>query len=218
MNKIYKDIITIANKYKADKVILFGSRARGDNRERSDIDIAVYGIAEDLQAKFNFDIDDINTLLDFDIVHINTKTSKELLDNIEKEGVTLMNKFDIKFSNFKNAIQRLKEAVTEYSNTNSLVVRDGVIQRFEFTTELAWKTLREYLLDQGYNDINSPKSVMKTAYSDKLINNEEYWIMLLNDRNVTSHIYNEEDANAVYKRIVDIYIDLFDELFNILNK
>lgn len=218
MNKIYKDIITIANKYKADKVILFGSRARGDNRERSDIDIAVYGIAEDLQAKFNFDIDDINTLLDFDIVHINTKTSKELLDNIEKEGVTLMNKFDIKFSNFKNAIQRLKEAVTEYSNTNSLVVRDGVIQRFEFTTDLAWKTLREYLLDQGYNDINSPKSVMKTAYSDKLINNEEYWIMLLNDRNVTSHIYNEEDANAVYKRIVDIYIDLFDELFNILNK
>ncbi len=218
MNKIYKDIVTIANKYKADKVVLFGSRARGDNRERSDIDIAVYGVSEALQAKFNFDIDDIDTLLDFDIVHINAKTSKELLDNIEKEGVIIMNKFDTKFSNFKNAIQRLKEAVTEYNNTNSLVVRDGAIQRFEFTTELAWKTLREYLLDQGYNDINSPKSVMKTAYSDKLINNEEHWIMLLNDRNVTSHIYNEEDANAVYTRIVDIYIDLFDELLNILNK
>lgn len=59
------------------------------------------------------------------------------------------------------------EAIVDYDQMGLDSIRDGVIQRFEFCVELAWKTLREYLLDQGYTEINSPKSVMKQAFADR---------------------------------------------------
>ena len=76
-------------------------------------------------------------------------------------------------------------------------MRDGTIQRFEFTTELAWKTVREYLLNEGMTDINTPKSVMKEAFAAGVIDDEQGWLQILNDRNGTSHIYDESRADAV---------------------
>ena len=96
-------------------------------------------------------------------------------------------------------------------------MRDGVIQRFEFCTELTWKTLREYLLDQGYTEINSPKSVMRQAYADRLINDEQSWIGLLNDRNLTSHLYDEDTAVEIYNRISGIYVNMFDQICTVLS-
>ena len=102
-----------------------------------------------------------------------------------------MDKFEIKLNNYRNALARLHEAIKESKSTESLTVRDGVIQRFEFTSELAWKTIREYLLSQEVTDINSPKRVMIEAYNNELITDEEGWIQVLHDRNSTSHIYDE---------------------------
>lgn len=85
--EIRDEIIIWAKKCKLHKVILFGSRARGDNRERSDIDIAVSGgnIAE-----FSTGIDEeINTLLMFDVVNLDGAVQQELLQSIEKEGIVL---------------------------------------------------------------------------------------------------------------------------------
>ena len=93
-------------------------------------------------------------------------------------------------------------------------MRDGVIKRFEFCTELAWKTVREYLIDQGYNDINSPKSVMKTAFSDGLISDSDTWIGIIKSRNITSHLYNEELAENIYTEITESYINVFHELLD----
>lgn len=70
MEKIYAQIAALAEKYQAEKIILFGSRARGDNQERSDIDLAVYGILQENHASFWADIDELPTLLKFDLVHI----------------------------------------------------------------------------------------------------------------------------------------------------
>ncbi|MBQ5906265.1 MAG: nucleotidyltransferase domain-containing protein, partial [Clostridia bacterium] len=67
MKKIFKDIIAVGQKHSADKIILFGSRARGDHREKSDIDIAVYGIPKEKHFAFSQDIGNIPTLLQFDI-------------------------------------------------------------------------------------------------------------------------------------------------------
>ena len=75
-----------------------------------------------------------------------------------------MSKFETKLTNFSNALERLKEAIEEFEKDNSSnVIRDGVIQRFEFTYELAWKTTKEYLEDIGIVDKNSPKAVIKEA-------------------------------------------------------
>ncbi len=212
MQKIYTAIAKIGKKYQAEKIVLFGSRARGDHRERSDIDIAVYGISKDKQAAFRMDIEDLPTLLDFDIVFVSDDTNTALLENIKKDGITLMRKKDEKYEKYVNAVHRLEEAINDYQTVALDSVRDGVIQRFEFCTELAWKTLREYLLEQGYSEINSPKSVMKTAFADGLLNDEQGWLDILNSRNITSHIYDENTAAAVFQNICTVYLPLFKDL------
>ena len=97
-------------------------------------------------------------------------------------------------------------------------IRDGVIQRFEFCVELAWKTLREYLLDQGYTEINSPKSVMKQAFADGILDHEDGWLQLLDARNETSHIYDEATATTVFGNIRTIYVPLLKDLIQKLGE
>lgn len=123
-----------------------------------------------------------------------------------------MDKFQTKLNIYQNALARLHESIEESKTSESLTVRDGVIQRFEFTSELAWKTVREYLLTHEVSDINTPKNVMKAAFAADIITDEEGWLTILRDRNSTAHIYDEEDAAAVYERITLSHIVLFDEL------
>lgn len=213
MQGLYKQISQLGHRFQATKIVLFGSRARGDHRDRSDIDIAVYGMPNNNQAIFTDEIRNLPTLLDFDIVFISAKTSVALVDNIEKDGIIIMSKLNDKRTHFTQAVGRLKEAIQDYENHPLATIRDGVIQRFEFCTELAWKTTREYLIEQGYTEINSPKSVMKQAYADHLIEDETSWLELLNDRNITSHLYDEESAQEIFENIKDKYVSLFDRLY-----
>ena len=212
MKKVYNGIAKIGNKLCADKVVLFGSRARGDNRERSDIDIAVYGLPDENRALFRSEIEELPTLLDFDIVFVTPDTDKALLKNIEKDGVILMSKREEKYEKFISAVSRLEEAISDYEQVKLDSVRDGAIQRFEFCTELAWKTVREYLIEQGYADINSPKAVMKTAFSDGLLDSEQGWLDILESRNITSHVYDEKTAEEIFDSIKNTYINLFKDL------
>lgn len=214
MKEIYKQIAHLGKRYKASKIVLFGSRARGDCQDRSDVDIAVYGIPGENRAAFTDEISKIQTLLEFDIVFIHSKTSRALLDNIEKDGIVLMSKFNDKRAHFADAVNRLKESILDYESHPLTSVRDGVIQRFEFCTELAWKTTREYLIVQGYTEINSPKSVMKQAYADRLIDDEDLWLAILNDRNITSHLYDEESAQEIFENIKNKYVMAFDRLLD----
>ncbi|HHY05496.1 MAG TPA: nucleotidyltransferase [Clostridia bacterium] len=130
-----------------------------------------------------------------------------------------MSKIKIKLSNFKKALQRLKEAAEQFKQDNANdVIRDGVIQRFEFTYELAWKTTKDYLESIGIVDKNSPRAVFKEAYAQKLIMNEENWLLMLKDGNLTSHVYKEEIAEEITKRIINIYIREFDDLLSKLQE
>ncbi|TGE37151.1 nucleotidyltransferase [Desulfosporosinus fructosivorans] len=130
-----------------------------------------------------------------------------------------MSKLETKLINFENALQRLKEADKEFNRQGvSDVVRDGVIQRFEFTYELAWKTTKVFLEDSGIIDINSPKAVIKEAYAQKLISDEKTWLLMLNDRNMTSHLYREEIAVEIAERISGFYITEFVLLLKELQK
>lgn len=124
-----------------------------------------------------------------------------------------MTRLKNKLFNFSKALQRLKEAAEVFKQKDTGdVIRDGLIQRFEFTYELSWKTTKEYLEDIGIVDKNSPKVIFREAYSQKLIENEENWLLMLNDRNQTSHVYQEKMAEEIAGRIVDIYIKEFELL------
>jgi len=79
----------LAEVHNAKRLVLFGSRARGDNKPRSDIDLAVYGMPEQERAGFWLDAEELPTLLKFDIVHIMPGMDPKFIQNIEKDGVTL---------------------------------------------------------------------------------------------------------------------------------
>jgi nucleotidyltransferase substrate binding protein (TIGR01987 family) len=83
---------------------------------------------------------------------------------------------------------------------------DSCIQRFEFTFEALWKTLKVVLLEKEGIEANSPKSVLNAAYKQRLINNEEIWLAMLEDRNHTSHTYDEETADHIYENVKNIYL------------
>lgn len=88
--RVEDDIIRIAKKNGIEKVILFGSRARGDNKERSDIDLAVSG---GNVLDFSYDVEEnVRTLLMFDVVALGRNISQELRDEIERDGVVLYEK------------------------------------------------------------------------------------------------------------------------------
>ena len=221
MDKVLSEIknIAIADK-RISKVILFGSRARGDNTPQSDYDIAVFSDMDAyMQSEFSERIDNIKTLNKIDIVFIKERhIDTELYKNISAEGKIIMDRFVIKLNNYKNALARLHESIIDSDKYENLTFRDGVIQRFEFTAELAWKTTREYLINEGITDINSPKSVMRGAYAAGLIKDEGGWLRILDDRNSTSHIYDEDDAAEIYERIKTAHIKLFDDLLEKLDK
>ena len=215
MEKLFEQVKKCASNYpNIYKIVLFGSRARGDYRPNSDIDLAIFSrsISNLEVANFTNEIEDLDTLLKFDIVLMTPDTDPRLLENVKQEGVVLMELLSNKVENLRKAVERLSEGILELQANQSSIVRDGVIQRFEFTTELAWKATREYLMDQGFVDINSPKSVMKEAFSYGLITDDKIWIQLLNDRNLTSHIYKEEIADEICERIIKTYFQEFKAL------
>ena len=90
-------------------------------------------------------------------------------------------------------------------NNNDELIRDGVIQRFEYTIDLAWKFLQRYLkvdLQIDESSIRSKKDIFREAARLKLIDDAESWIAHYEARNSTSHEYNQEVAKAVYSQIL----------------
>lgn len=112
-----------------------------------------------------------------------------------------------KCENYLSAVSRLSEALDEYAaHPDSTVIRDGVIQRFEFTFELAWKSLRAYMEDQGAApDAVFSKQVFKAAYAAGLIDDAQVWLDMLSSRNVTSHVYDDDQAAQVAADIAARY-------------
>lgn len=203
--------IIAAAKQHAQRVVLYGSRARGDHKPGSDMDIAFFGSD---RGFFNFEgcMEDLPTLMEYDLVHVTEKTSKPFADNIKKDGIVLMDASATKIMQLNNAVARLEEAVAEYRQTGSKTVRDGAIQRFEFCAELAWKATQDYMEAQGYLDVHSPKAVMRKAFAEGIITDEAGWLSLLGARNQTSHLYDDEVADKVYNGIETQFLPLLRAL------
>lgn len=110
---------------------------------------------------------------------------------------------------YDNALQRLKDALHEDLKKGSIVI-DGIIQRFEFTFELAWKLAKATLAHQGVES-NTPRAAIKEAYKAGLIKDGEGWIDMLEDRNKTSHIYDENEARRIYQKIKENHFELLEQ-------
>ena len=91
-----------------------------------------------------------------------------------------------------NALDRFGEALAHPDPDE--IVMDGTIQRFEFTFELFWKTLRRFLQREGI-DTTSPKNTLRHAYRRGLLDQEQLWLDMLEDRNRSSHVYNDRNGS-----------------------
>lgn len=115
-----------------------------------------------------------------------------------------------RFSNLKKAFLKLKEAVDQ--EPLSELENEGLIHRFEYTYELAWKTLQDLLEEKGYLDIKGPAPVIRQAFQDGYIADGDGWMRLKKSRENTSHTYNKEIAEEIVEQIISFYFFLFEDL------
>ena len=90
-----------------------------------------------------------------------------------------------RFKNFEKALNLYSEAV---SPRLSRLEEEGLIQRFEYTFELAWKCLQDLLQERGYDNVRGPRPVIEQAFQDGLITNGPMWLMMLKARNESTHL------------------------------
>ena len=117
-----------------------------------------------------------------------------------------------RFQNYKKALVTIKNAV-ELANTRQLsdLEKQGFIQGFEFTFELSWNVMKDYLEEQGITGIIGSKNAFRHAFNKGLIEDGEVWMKMLKDRNLASHVYDEETAEGLFVNIKDIYYSQFNK-------
>ena len=115
-----------------------------------------------------------------------------------------------RFQNFEKSLHYLDEAMKIINP--DIVQKAGLIQFFEMSFELAWNTLKDYLEEQGFIDVKSPRAAIKKAFETGLITDGHTWLKALENRNLTSHTYDENTANQVVELIRNNYYSLLASL------
>lgn len=205
-DEVIQEIRELAEKYNVQKVILFGSRARGDFKRTSDIDLAVSG--GDF-CRFALDVEEeTQTLLEFDIVDLDGTVQEELLESIRKEGYYMK-----KYENFCSSLKNMKE-IYNYTEPYDNVVLTGLVGLYEICFEQSWKMMKEILELHGFEEgaTRSPKIILKTAFKAGMIKDEELWLQGLQARNNVTHSYNQNIALGIVKDAKEKFYDMFVEL------
>ncbi|MCT4593805.1 MAG: nucleotidyltransferase substrate binding protein [Anaeromicrobium sp.] len=121
-----------------------------------------------------------------------------------------------RFENFNRAYKQLHAAIIDF-NKLSILEKEGLIQRFEYTFELAWKTLKDYLESQEV-EVKFPREVIKAAFHYGLIEDGEVWMDMLEKINLLAHTYDEERFNFAITKIKEEYYKAIYEVYNLLGE
>ncbi len=116
-----------------------------------------------------------------------------------------------RLNNYDNAFRQLKAAVLLAAERKlSDLEKQGLIQAFEVTHELAWNVMKDYFLHQGNPDITGSRDAVREAFHKQLITDGEYWMEMIKSRNQTSHTYNREVANDIVNKVINVYFHSFE--------
>lgn len=127
-------------------------------------------------------------------------------------------RWEQRFQNFEKAYFSLNESIEAFEkDSENLFIRDSIIQRYEYSIELAWKTLKDYLEEEGFIDVSSPKKVIRQALKEGYIT-DPAWLKAFDDRNKTTHAYDEKMAQEVTAQIKEQYFFLLRDLYFVLKK
>ena len=113
---------------------------------------------------------------------------------------------------FHQAIEALKEALAAEKNK---ITRDSALLRFQLCFELAWKAIKAYAREEGV-ECFSPKSCFRTAFQLNLVDYNQDWLNMVEDRNAIVHLYEEKAADEIYDKLPD-YLALFEKLYSRFN-
>lgn len=124
-----------------------------------------------------------------------------------------------RFNNFEKAYLSLVESKEALENDpDNDFIQDSLIRRYEYTLELAWKTMKDYLENEGFMDVTSPKKAVRKAFQERMIQDGSAWITALDDCNKTSHAYDENMAKEVIRSITEQHIPIFRDFYLYLKK
>jgi nucleotidyltransferase substrate binding protein (TIGR01987 family) len=123
-----------------------------------------------------------------------------------------------RFQNYKKALVTVKNAV-ELAASRELtdLEKQGTIQGFEFTFELAWNVMKDYLEEQGITDIIGSKNAIRHAFNIGLIKDGQVWMDMVEDRNLAAHVYDEKTAEDLVTAIINTYYFQFNSLAETMN-
>ena len=118
-----------------------------------------------------------------------------------------------RFENFRRALVRLDEAV-QLSQQRPLteLERQGLIQAFEFTHELSWKTLKDFFAERGVGDLYGSRDTTREAFSQGLILDGELWMQMIRHRNLSTHTYDEKTIADIVDAVTSAYLGAFLQL------
>ena len=114
----------------------------------------------------------------------------------------------------EKALLRLKDATEQAEGE---LEKDGTIQRFEFTVELLWKTFKIVLQYNGI-DCSSPRNCVKEAFKSGLLEDDEVILDMLEDRNKSSHIYDEQVSEEIFQRVKNVYVNYVERAVKLLRE
>ncbi len=130
-------------------------------------------------------------------------------------------RWEQRFSNYKKALSNLKQAIDileskKYKKNNEgiadeleRVIKEGLIQRFEYTFELSWNVMKDYAEYQGIFEVKGSRDAIREAFKMNLINNAESWMDMIKSRVNTAHSYDEDTINEIIKMVINVYSELF---------
>lgn len=118
-----------------------------------------------------------------------------------------------RYNNYKKALSQLTSAIELMSErTLSSLEKQGVVQAFEFTHELSWKTMKDFLENRGNTEIYGSKDAVRMAFKYDLIMDGEVWMQMIKSRNLTSHTYDEKTVDDIIALISEKYLPAFIDL------
>lgn len=125
-------------------------------------------------------------------------------------------RWEQRFSNYQKALQQLEEVVgLEHPNKFE---EQGLVKAFEFTYELAWNTLKDFLVHQGFADIVGSRDAIRTAFKQGLLAEGRIWMRMIESRNKTAHTYNEKTAQEIVADVREQFVPQFIELRKTLSQ
>ena len=119
-----------------------------------------------------------------------------------------------RFNNYEKALRHLEQALSV--ENPDIIQKAGMVQFFEMTFELSWKMLKDYLEEQGFEEVVSPRSAIKKAFETSLVQDGHGWMQMLENRNLAFHVYDENTSREFTTAIREKYHPLFRVLYETL--